>query len=75
MTIYEWKYLYKHWGNCIFSEFEEVSVELHSVVQSSLCGAFVGAVFGGFIHSRDAYLYFIENNQATIFKSIVEAKV
>lgn len=30
---------------------------------------------GGTIRSRDAYVYFIENNQATIFKTTLEAKV
>lgn len=44
-------------------------------MQSTLCGAFVGACLGGFALSRDAYLNFIENNQATIFKSTLQAKV
>ncbi|CAG9785161.1 unnamed protein product [Diatraea saccharalis] len=56
------------------NEFEEVSFELHNVIQSACCGAFVGACFGGFVKSRNAYLYFIENNQATIFKSTTDAK-
>ncbi|XP_053602522.1 RPII140-upstream gene protein [Plodia interpunctella] len=55
-------------------EFEVISVELNSVVQASLAGAFIGACMGGFVSSRQAYLYFIENNQATIFKSTMEAK-
>ncbi|XP_059048348.1 RPII140-upstream gene protein [Achroia grisella] len=55
-------------------EYDEVSTELHTVVQASLCGAFVGACMGGFTSSRQAYLYFIENNQATIFKSTMQAK-
>lgn len=40
-----------------------------------MTGAFIGACMGGLVRSRDAYLYFIENNQATIFKSTFEAKV
>ncbi|KAG6460966.1 RPII140-upstream gene protein [Manduca sexta] len=56
------------------NEYEEVSVEVHSVLQSTLCGAFFGACFGGFLKSRDAYIYFIENNQATIFQSTMQAK-
>ncbi|KAL0840532.1 hypothetical protein ABMA28_015750 [Loxostege sticticalis] len=56
------------------NEYEEVSPELHNVVQAAMCGAFFGACMGGFARSRDAYLYFIENNQATIFKSTMEAK-
>ncbi|KAJ0180006.1 hypothetical protein K1T71_004597 [Dendrolimus kikuchii] len=55
-------------------EYGERSAELHSVVQSSLCGAFIGACMGGFVSSRQAYLYFIENNQATIFKTTMQAK-
>ncbi|XP_022816378.1 RPII140-upstream gene protein [Spodoptera litura] len=55
-------------------EFEEVSEELNTVLQSSLCGAFIGACMGGFVSSRVAYLNFIENNQATIFKSTAAAK-
>lgn len=38
-------------------------------------GAFTGACLGGFAKSKDAYVYFIENNQATIFKSTLQAKV
>ncbi|XP_063890210.1 RPII140-upstream gene protein [Helicoverpa armigera] len=55
-------------------EHEEISAELNTVLQSSLCGAFIGACLGGFSTSRVAYLNFIENNQATIFKSTAEAK-
>lgn len=56
------------------NEFDEVSPELHTVVQSTLCGAFVGVCFGGFVSSREAYLYFIENNQATAYKTVGDAK-
>ncbi|XP_052752365.1 RPII140-upstream gene protein [Galleria mellonella] len=56
------------------NEFDEISPELHTVAQASLCGAFVGACMGGFTSSRQAYVYFIENNQATIFKSTMQAK-
>ena len=38
-------------------------------------GLFVGACWGGFVKSKEAYFYFIENNQATIFKSTMQAKV
>lgn len=54
---------------------DEFSVELHTVVQTSITGAFFGACFGGFVQSRQAYLYFIESNQATIFKTTLDAKV
>ncbi|XP_060801249.1 RPII140-upstream gene protein [Amyelois transitella] len=55
-------------------EYEEISVELNSVLQGSLAGAFIGACMGGFYSSQQAYVYFMENNQATIFKSTMEAK-
>ncbi|KAM3962936.1 RPII140-upstream gene protein [Aphomia sociella] len=55
-------------------EFDEVSPELHTVVQASMFGAFFGACMGGYTTSREAYLYFMENNQATIFKSTMQAK-
>lgn len=38
-------------------------------------GFLTGAVYGGFIKSRLAYLDFMENNQATAFKSHFDAKV
>lgn len=59
----------------ISSEIDEVSMELHNVAQTTMCGILVGAGLGGFAKSRDAYLTFIESNQATIFKSTLEAKV
>ncbi|XP_045534325.1 RPII140-upstream gene protein [Papilio machaon] len=55
-------------------EFEEVSVELHNVIQATLSGAFIGACFGGFLKSREAYVKFIERNQATAFTSTIQAK-
>lgn len=58
-----------------YSEYLEASVELYNVVQATFTGAFIGACMGGFVRSREAYLYFIENNQATIFTSTMEAKV
>lgn len=57
------------------SEYDEVSPELHNVAQAAMCGFFFGGCFGGFAKSRDAYLYFIENNQATIYTSTMQAKV
>lgn len=54
---------------------DEISIELHTVIQSTLGAAIIGACFGGFVHSRNAYVYFIENNQATIFKSTKQAQV
>lgn len=36
---------------------------------------FVGACYGGVLHSRGAYVDFIKNNQATVFHDHLEAKV
>lgn len=36
---------------------------------------FVGAMYGGFMGSKVAYLDFMKNNQATVFRDHLEAKV
>ncbi|CAK1553515.1 unnamed protein product [Leptosia nina] len=61
---------------CMFktNDYHELSIELHNVLQTSLMGVFFGVCYGGFTKSRDAYIYFIENNQATSFKSNFDAK-
>ncbi|KAJ6640224.1 hypothetical protein Bhyg_12974 [Pseudolycoriella hygida] len=51
-----------------------ISPELNSVHQSAFLGFLTGVVMGGFIHSREAYVNFMENNQATSFKSHFDAK-
>ncbi|CAG4937174.1 unnamed protein product [Colias eurytheme] len=56
------------------NEYDDFSIELHSIVQASLSGIFFGACYGGFMKSRDAYFYFIENNQAAVFNSTFQAK-
>lgn len=35
----------------------------------------MGAIYGGIIQSRQAYMNFMENNEATAFKSHLDAKV
>lgn len=55
-------------------DFGEPSAELHSVVQATTYAGFIGACIGGFVRSRTAYMNFIETNEATIFKSIKDAK-
>lgn len=37
--------------------------------------AFIGALYGGVLSSRIAYMDFISNNQATTFRDHFEAKV
>uniref|UniRef100_T1GLJ1 Uncharacterized protein n=1 Tax=Megaselia scalaris TaxID=36166 RepID=T1GLJ1_MEGSC len=49
-------------------EFGTISAELNSIYQAGLFGAFVGAVYGGILYSREGYIDFLEKNQATAFK-------
>uniref|UniRef100_A0A1B0GMI0 Complex I assembly factor TIMMDC1, mitochondrial n=1 Tax=Phlebotomus papatasi TaxID=29031 RepID=A0A1B0GMI0_PHLPP len=51
-----------------------VSSELTSIQQAGFMGIFVGACYGGFLHSRKAYLDFMERNLATSFSSHLDAK-
>ncbi|KAF4516796.1 hypothetical protein B566_EDAN004635 [Ephemera danica] len=55
-------------------EFGNTSPEVVSVLQAGMLGLFTGGCIGGFIHSRNAYLNFMETNQATAFTSHLEAK-
>jgi len=55
-------------------EFGSMSSEINSIYQSAFMGFLTGAVWGGFIQSRAAYVEFMENNQATAFKSHLDAK-
>lgn len=57
------------------SEFGSISPELNSIYQAGIVGLLVGVVYGGFIQSRYTYMNFMENNQASAFKSHIEAKV
>ncbi|XP_067003810.2 RPII140-upstream gene protein [Anabrus simplex] len=55
-------------------EFGNMSPELHSSFQATFLGLFIGACYGGFVRSRIAYLDFMERNEATTFKSHLDAK-
>ncbi|XP_055851039.1 RPII140-upstream gene protein [Episyrphus balteatus] len=55
-------------------EFGTISPELNSVYQAGFCGFLFGAIYGGFINSRTAYEDFMNNNQASAFKSHLDAK-
>ena len=46
-----------------------------TVMHVGAMSLFVGALYGGVIHSRVAYMNFIKNNQATAFNDHLEAKV
>lgn len=58
-----------------FSEFGNISQEANSILQVGAMSTFIGAIYGGVINSRSAYLEFMQNNQATTFKSHLDAKV
>lgn len=60
---------------CVDSDFGRISPELHTVLQVGAMSMFIGAMYGGTVHSRESYLDFIKNNQATAFKSHLDAKV
>ncbi|XP_073820215.1 RPII140-upstream gene protein [Musca autumnalis] len=55
-------------------EFGSISPELNSIYQAGFLGFLVGAIYGGIIQSRTAYIDFMENNQATAFQSHLDAK-
>ncbi|KAJ8974028.1 hypothetical protein NQ317_001816 [Molorchus minor] len=55
-------------------EFDTMSSEAVSVMQVGALSMFIGALYGGVIHSRPAYMEFMRNNQATSFKNHLEAK-
>lgn len=64
------------YSNCIyFSEIGRISSELNATYQAGFFGFLTGAVYGGFIHSRNAYEKFMNTNQATAFQSTFDAKV
>lgn len=52
-----------------------MSSELNAVYQAGFLGMFSGALYGGFLNSRNAYFDFMDTNQATAFKSHLDAKV
>ncbi|XP_030371348.1 RPII140-upstream gene protein [Scaptodrosophila lebanonensis] len=55
-------------------EFGSISSELNSIYQAGFLGFLVGALYGGVTQSRVSYMNFMENNQATAFKSHLDAK-
>ncbi|KAJ8870591.1 hypothetical protein PR048_029614 [Dryococelus australis] len=66
-----WERLYMMFS---VDEFGTHSPELHIVYQSGFYGAFLGACIGGFVYSRTAYMNFMQSNEATAFKSHLDAK-
>ncbi|KAH8326759.1 hypothetical protein KR067_013700 [Drosophila pandora] len=55
-------------------EFGSISSELNSIYQAGFLGFLIGAIYGGVTQSRAGYMNFMENNQATAFKSHFDAK-
>ncbi|KAJ8920116.1 hypothetical protein NQ315_011772 [Exocentrus adspersus] len=55
-------------------EFGNVSKEMNSVLQVGALSMFIGAMYGGVINSRSAYLEFMRTHEATSFKSHLDAK-
>ncbi|XP_071443639.1 complex I assembly factor TIMMDC1, mitochondrial [Hetaerina americana] len=55
-------------------EFDNLSMELTTVLQGSTLGAFIGACYGGWNRSQVAYLDFVTKNQASQFRSHFDAK-
>ncbi|XP_055905640.1 RPII140-upstream gene protein [Eupeodes corollae] len=55
-------------------EFGSISPELNAVYQAGFVGFLFGGIYGGFINSRTAYEDFMNNNQASAFKSHLDAK-
>lgn len=57
------------------SEFGYYSPEINAVMQTAFVSLFAGVIYGGIKASKDAYVDFIERNQATIYENIFDAKV
>lgn len=58
----------------LYSEYDNVSPELHTIYNSGALGLFVGIVYGGYLGSKKAYMDFMERNQATAFETHLAAK-
>ncbi|KAK4875098.1 hypothetical protein RN001_011520 [Aquatica leii] len=55
-------------------DFGRISSELHSIIQISCFSTVFGIFYGGIVYSREAYIDFMKNNQATAFTSHFDAK-
>ncbi|CAH1112808.1 unnamed protein product [Psylliodes chrysocephalus] len=56
------------------NEFGNLTNEVNSILQVACMSIFVGALYGGVINSRAAYLEFMRSNEATSFANHLEAK-
>nr|BAN20975.1 conserved hypothetical protein [Riptortus pedestris] len=55
-------------------QYDNFSPEFSQIYQTTVLSGFIGACYGGFLHSRDAYLSFIERNEAAKYTDHFEAK-
>ncbi|XP_072384294.1 complex I assembly factor TIMMDC1, mitochondrial [Diabrotica undecimpunctata] len=55
-------------------EFGNVTNEAQSILHVGALSIFLGAIYGGVINSRQAYMEFMRSNEATSFKSHLDAK-
>ncbi|KAK5644505.1 hypothetical protein RI129_005805 [Pyrocoelia pectoralis] len=55
-------------------EFGRLTPELQSMISVSCTSCLIGMLYGGMTHTRETYIDFIKNNQATTFTSHLEAK-
>ncbi|CAG9862573.1 unnamed protein product [Phyllotreta striolata] len=55
-------------------EFGNLTHEVRSIVQVGCMSVFVGALYGGIMSSKNAYLEFMRSNEATKFEGHLDAK-
>ncbi|XP_057657999.1 RPII140-upstream gene protein [Diorhabda carinulata] len=55
-------------------EFGNLTNEVTSILQVAAMSSFIGAIYGGVINSRSAYLEFMRSNEATSFENHLDAK-
>ncbi|XP_066157248.1 RPII140-upstream gene protein [Euwallacea fornicatus] len=57
-----------------FDEFGNITQEFHTVIQAASMSMLIGVIYGGTRQGRHAYEQFIKNNEATTFRTPLEAK-
>ncbi|KAB0794775.1 hypothetical protein PPYR_11614 [Photinus pyralis] len=55
-------------------DFGRITPELQSIINVGCASCFLGMLYGGITNTRETYIDFVKNNQATSFKSHLEAK-
>ena len=72
--IFKKHLLTKEFFHLIFSRNYQVHPDLIGIWQTCCCSFLIGGLYGGFKYSRAAFINFIETNEATQFKSHLDAK-